>query len=222
MRMKTKRRSGFTLLEILVVVLIIGTLMGIAKGAYKRAIDSSRAANHKASVVSLAMTVETYAGENDSRVPKPPFKNKAFTAKEVGLDDYMVEGKMPGNPYPNTGEGHGAGVVRASFFYATDDELTWVSRPNGGVGQLRAGTWPKLETGVPAAPTADFPPQAAFSEVPIADNSKDMQGAVIYESDGSSFVMYGLGAVIPRSGQSSKYYHNTSVRTNLQEKVQNQ
>ena len=219
-RLTTRRRGGFTLIEILVVCLILGTLIAIGRGSYKRAIDSTRAANHKANVASLAITMETYAGENDARVPKPPFKNKAFTAKDVGLDDYMVEGKMPGNPYPNSGKGHDTAVVRGSFFYATDDSLTWVSRPNGGVGTLKTGTWPKLEGSPP--PNAELPTQGMFSEVPVTDNSKDMQGAVVYESDGSSFLMYGLGAIIPRSGQSGTYYHNTGVRTNLQDKVQSQ
>ncbi len=212
-------RGGFTLLEILVVVLIIGTLISIGRVTYKRAIDSTRAASHRANVASLAISLESYAGENDSRIPKPPFYNKAFTAKDVGLADYMVEGKMPPNPYPNSGIGHSKAIVRGSFFYATSEQQSWVSRPNGGVGTLKTGTWPKM--GASPAPGAELPAPGAFTEVPTTD-AKDLQGAVIYDSDGSSFVMYGLGALIPRSTAAGKYYLNTGVRTNLQDKVQSQ
>ena len=217
---KPAGRGGFTLIEILVVCLIMGTLIAISRGTYKRAIDTTRATNHRANVAALAITMETYAGENDSRLPKPPYLNKAFTAQEIGLEDYMIEGKMPPNPFPNSGAGHGAKVVRGSFFYATDQELTWVARANGGVGAITTGTWPKLVEAEPT--TGELPAAGAFAEVPITDDAKDMQGAVIYESDGSSFVMYGLGAIIPRGGRAGKYYHNTGVRTNLQDKVQSQ
>ena len=43
-----------------------------------------------------------------------------------------------------------------------------------------------------------------------------------YESDGLTYVMYGLGNIIPRSTSSSNYYYNTGIRTNIPEKVQSQ
>ena len=212
------RRRGFTLLEAMVVSLVMGTLMAIGKALYKRAIDTTRAANHKANVNALSINLETYASENQANFPKAPAFNRPFTAIEAGLTEYMADGKMPTNPYYNTGRGHGT-IPTAAFFYAKEEPQTWVSRPQGGVGSIETGTWPKFQDSAPT--TGSLPEKGAVAECPITEDI-DMMGAVMYESDGQNYVLYGLGNVVPRSTSSNMYYLNTGVRTNIPEKVQSQ
>lgn len=218
-RMVWNRRRGFTLIEIMVVVVVIGILGSIGKVLYKRAIDQTRAANHKANVNSLAINLETYASENHATFPKPPVLDQPFNAVEAGLTEYTMDGKMPSNPYYNTGFGHTNGIPSATFFYSKSSPQTWVSRPQGGVGTIETGTWPKFQES--AQPTGAFPEKGTVSECPITEPI-DMMGAVMYEADGQNYVLYGLGNIVPRSTPSNVYYLSTGVRTNIPEKIQNQ
>lgn len=67
---KKKKKKGFTLIEMLVVVLIIGVLSAIAFPIYTRAVEKSRAANPMANLSAIAKAqnarmLATYHYTND-------------------------------------------------------------------------------------------------------------------------------------------------------------
>ena len=57
---KNNHKQGFTLLELLVVVLIIGILAGIALPQYKKAVDKSTAAQGISVIKSVWQSIENY------------------------------------------------------------------------------------------------------------------------------------------------------------------
>lgn len=62
-------KKGFTLLEVLVVVIIIGILASIAMPQYFRTLEKSRSAEAVANVGSIRMSLDRYWYENGSITP---------------------------------------------------------------------------------------------------------------------------------------------------------
>ena len=64
--MKRESRSGFTLLELLVVVIIVGILATIAIPAFQRAMENARGAEAKAFLDTLKTAEEAYYQEHQT------------------------------------------------------------------------------------------------------------------------------------------------------------
>lgn len=64
-----KQRRGFTLVEMLVVVAIIGVLLALALGGYKRAITSARMAQCTSNLHNIGIAFQQYTGENNNFFP---------------------------------------------------------------------------------------------------------------------------------------------------------
>ena len=58
---KNNKKKGFTLIEILVVVIIIGALSAIAMPSYMRSVERSRAANPMANLSAIAKAQKSYS-----------------------------------------------------------------------------------------------------------------------------------------------------------------
>ncbi|WP_262415375.1 pilin [Vibrio sp. SCSIO 43132] len=61
--MKNKKQQGFTLIELMIVVAVIGVLAAIAVPQYQKYVGKSEAATALASITGLRTNVETYVVE---------------------------------------------------------------------------------------------------------------------------------------------------------------
>lgn len=64
-----RSQAGFTLIELMVVIVIIGILVAIALPNYIGATDRARLANVKANAHTVQAMVETYSVDNQNRYP---------------------------------------------------------------------------------------------------------------------------------------------------------
>jgi len=58
-----RKHNGFTLIEIMVVITIIGILVSVAAPAYNKSVDKTRRTDGQATLLQLANTLERYYSE---------------------------------------------------------------------------------------------------------------------------------------------------------------
>jgi len=91
-----KIKKGFTLIEILIVIAIIGILSIITLVSTKRAITRARFSRGAAEIRALAIAVELYAADNEDY---PPDVNRGLPN---GLEQYITSNpSWPDSPFPN-------------------------------------------------------------------------------------------------------------------------
>ena len=90
---RNNRRAGFTLIEILLVVVIIGMLAGIAAVAVPRNIEKARRAKAAADISSIGLAINSYYMEEG----KYPQSLDLLTS---GDDPYLEKG-IPKDPWKN-------------------------------------------------------------------------------------------------------------------------
>ena len=116
-RKRKKREEGFTLIELVIVIAIIGILMAIAIPNYMTAREASAVSATKANLRNLATALELYMAENNlSTYPDDPSV----------LEDYF-NGPAPTSPkggnymYEQTGE---EGSLGSGFLIWDPNEYT--------------------------------------------------------------------------------------------------
>jgi prepilin-type N-terminal cleavage/methylation domain-containing protein/prepilin-type processing-associated H-X9-DG protein len=71
MKLSYSPRAGFTLVELLVVIVIIATLAGIAMPVYNKVQERGKVVQDLNNLKQLGLTVITYSSDNDGLLPDP-------------------------------------------------------------------------------------------------------------------------------------------------------
>ena len=102
MHVRSSRRLGFTILELMAVIIIIGLLSAIVVGAYTAHVRSARIASAKAQIRILADAVDTFHMAN-GRYPATlkALVTKPSYAKNWPTGGYLRGGKTPRDPWGN-------------------------------------------------------------------------------------------------------------------------
>ncbi|MGE5179919.1 MAG: type II secretion system protein [Bacteroidota bacterium] len=99
-----RNEKGFTLIELMIVVVIIGILAAIAIPNFVAMQDRAREGSVKANMHSFQLAIEDFAVKNTGTYP-------------VAADDAAVKANMPGGLYPR------------NPFTGTNDAWTWGADP---------------------------------------------------------------------------------------------
>jgi prepilin-type N-terminal cleavage/methylation domain-containing protein len=138
--MTRKRTSkGFTLIELMVVILIVGILSAVAIPMFKGRIDAAKWSEGKAGCGTIATALRAYAAERNTAGTYPPsFAELGIIASDLHGTHFVI-----GN----------YSITACSFTQGADPELTFtVQCTNTGTGisspgtvQLdQAGTWTEI------------------------------------------------------------------------------
>jgi len=98
----TAARAGFTLIELMVVVLIVGILAAVAIGRYRGRVDSVRWSEGKVMMGTVATAMRAYAGEKGWNGANPTdifgngqtqlgFEGGDLTGRFFADDDFQID-----------------------------------------------------------------------------------------------------------------------------------
>lgn len=95
----TYGNRGFTLIELMIVVIILGILVAIALPLFNNMTNQARVAQVKSTMHTVQVTVEDFASRNDGVYPN----NAAAVTLEGGLtlQNLLPGAAMPENPFTN-------------------------------------------------------------------------------------------------------------------------
>jgi type IV pilus assembly protein PilA len=122
-RKMLKHQEGFTLVELMIVVVILGILAGVGIQQYSNVQERARKAAHEANQKVLTSAANMYLMLDDGDVQ---FVGDKATLGENDLKGYIDE--WPTNPYPDTHDNGGKYVVTVTRtpIPGTTDEYSYV------------------------------------------------------------------------------------------------
>lgn len=106
--MVAKSRSGFSLIELMIVVAIIGVLAAIALPAYESQVTESRRGDAQKELLRLQLQQESYRLDNSSygtaaNVTVPTSSYHVFTITNVTATTYTLTATAKGSQTSDTG-----------------------------------------------------------------------------------------------------------------------
>lgn len=130
----TRRQSGFTLLEVMIVVVIVGILAAIAYPSYQEQVAKSRRADAQTALMELAQFMERHYTANGS---------------------YLEGANPPTLPFTESPKDAGAKFYDLSLQGTTATAFVVRAVPKGAQLGDRCGTMTLSNTGVKAAAAND-------------------------------------------------------------------
>jgi len=130
-----RRRKGFTLIELMVVIMIVGILAAVAIPLMRGRIDSAKWSEGRAIMGTIATAIRAHIAE----------KGSAYTATPTLAQLGFVAGDLTGKYFT----GGASGVGNFSWAITDDDPITFTVTATAGTGitspsQIvlnQAGTW---------------------------------------------------------------------------------
>ena len=131
MTSRQKRRSGFTLIEILIVMAIIGILVSLAIPVYQRALIRSKESVLKNNLFTMRTVIDEYTYDKQ-KAPQ--------TLQDLVSEGYLRE--VPLDPMTGTSQ---------SWKVEMEDALKAASQTEPGIWDVRSGSDQKSLEGTPYA-----------------------------------------------------------------------
>ncbi len=128
-----KAKSGFTLVEILIVVVILGILAAIVIPQFSNASSEAKLASLKSNLQSIRAQIQLYKVKNtDSSPTVASFESQMIT--DVNSGPYLQ--CIPSNPYTGTNNVVAWGNASATDAWELDEDGS--AAPSGNPGDFRA------------------------------------------------------------------------------------
>lgn len=145
-----RRRSGFTLVEVLIVVVILGILAATVLPQFTTATDDARETSIRQNLQTLRSVIETYKIQHNGNIPAKGSTDADLfvdqllkstdlsgTVGDIGSKPFgpYVVGQFPANPYNGL---RTVKVVNSATLGAADDSTGWLY--SSVTGQIKANT----------------------------------------------------------------------------------
>src|SRR3989338_513432 len=152
------RRRGFTLVEVLVVVALLGVLMTLVFASYGRAQKQARDTHRKSDIKQYQVALENFSGSNSYLYPSWSASVSAHTSLCTSLSGYMSgclsaprSSEDASYTYKYISDGTGSGSVSAlnwvlSAKIENSSGKLWVVCSNGKSGEWTSAADPSSST----------------------------------------------------------------------------